>query len=181
MKTKCLFLVFIISLLCSCSASKTKATTEQIQALNQLVDGRKFTIESEWALPSVTNGMIAAQNVRLLAPGNSANRIHLLDQPNQLTIHADFVQAELPYFGEVQIPSGYMSSEDNNIIFDGHLKDYKAVRNNDNSYTLQFRTKSHSENFKVIIVVFPNLKTKMTLQGANRFPIQYSGRVLSSQ
>ncbi|MEM5566167.1 DUF4251 domain-containing protein [Psychroserpens sp. AS72] len=170
--------VFLLSfgLFLNCSASKTTATPSQIAALDELVENQSFVIESDWALPQTTNTLMALQNAGFFSTGDSASRISLSGNPNELKIDNETVSSQLPYFGEVQSTSGYNGS-DNSISFDGELKNYRVVKNDNSSYTIRFDARSHSENFDVIIHLYPNLRSEIILKGAKRFPIRYTGYV----
>lgn len=179
MKLK-LTLIFLVSaFLLSCSATKTKATPEQIQTLDRLVAEQSFKIESDWAMPQINRSISALQSRGLVAPGSNANRISLTGIANELKLEGEVISSQLPYYGEVQMPSGYMGSDDNSIVFDGNIKDYEVVKNENSSYTISFDAKSNNENYNVTIRLFPNLKSEMILKGAKRFPIRYTGYVVN--
>lgn len=177
MKSKSICLLVVSLLLLSCGTSKTKATPEQIEALHRLVESKSFRVESEWALPFLTNSMVAVQNAGVRVPGNSANRISLLEIPNTLQLKQNAISSQLPYYGEIQMPSGYMNTDQNDIVFEGEISNYKVVQHDNNSYTLRFDARSHNENYDVTITLFPNMRSEMVLRGAKRDPIRYSGRI----
>ena len=79
-------------------------------------------------------------------------------------------------FGEVQFTTGYNGSN-SSISFDGEMKDYRVVKNENSSYTIMFDARSNSENFDVIIHLYPNLRSEIILNGSKRFPIRYTGNV----
>ncbi|MFD2914214.1 DUF4251 domain-containing protein [Psychroserpens luteus] len=178
MKYNVIVFVLSLGLLLNCSSSKTTATPTQIAALDQLVYSKSFVIESDWALPQSTNTMMALQNAGFFSAGDSASRISLSGNPNELRLDNENVSSQLPFFGEVQSTSGYNGS-DNSINFDGTIKNYRVVKNDNSSYTIRFDARSHSENFDVIIHLFPNLRSEIILKGAKRFPIRYTGTVSS--
>ncbi|WP_052466973.1 DUF4251 domain-containing protein [Psychroserpens damuponensis] len=170
--------VFFLGLFFNCGSAKPTATPEQIARLDQLVKNQSFVIESNWALPQTTNTLMALQNAGFFSTGDSASRISLSGNPNELKIDNQTVTSQLPYFGEVQSTSGYNGS-DNSISFEGDWTDYRVVKNDNSSYTIRFDAKSHSENFDVIIHLYPNLSSEIILKGAKRFPIRYTGFVSS--
>lgn len=164
----------IICLLLSCAASKNNASQESIDALNQLVKEKHFRIESDWAYPRTTAAMQQVANSGLLGVGNSANAISLIGNHNHLTISGDSISSYLPYFGERQMHVGY-GGVDAAIEFKGLMSNYKTAINKDSSYTITFEAVSKSENFNVTVKIHPGLKSYMTLSGAYRFTIEYSG------
>lgn len=178
MRIKIVALICVFGIFVSCSSTKTKATPEQIKVLDELVKSKSFMIKSEWALPFVTNSMIALQNNGLNRSGNSANRISLHNISNELKLVGSTISSQLPYYGEVQMPSGYMNSENNDIVFDGDLKNLQVIQNKDSSYTFNFDAKSKNENYGVTITIFPNLRSEMTMRGAKRNLIRYTGRLV---
>jgi len=164
--------VFIIA----CSSTKTTATPQQLKTLDELVAHQNFSIESDYALPLVTNSLSALQNSGILAPGENIGRISLMNNANELVLKGSQISSKLPYFGEIQQSTGYNGS-DNSIVLDGEIKDYRVTKNKDGSYTLKFNAKSKGENFDVSIILYPNFNSEMTLKGAKRFPIRYTGYV----
>ncbi|WP_353780004.1 DUF4251 domain-containing protein [Winogradskyella sp. 3972H.M.0a.05] len=176
MKARLIAFLVITILFYSCSASKTKATPEQLQALNELIESKSFVIESEWAMPLVTSSLTAIQNSGLIAPNNNnINRINLLSNPNELRLEEGYITSQLPYYGEVQIPSAYNAMK-TGIALDSEIKNYKVQENKNGSYTVTFDAKSDTEHFDVTIQLWPSLKTEMTLNGAKRLAIRYEGK-----
>ena len=173
-------IMFVISLgfFLNCSSSKTTATPSQIAALEQLVENQSFVIVSNWAFPQTTGTMMALQNAGFFAAGDSASSISLIGNANELKLDNEIISSKLPFFGEVQSSSGYNGS-DSSIRFDGEMKDYRVVKNENSSYTIRFDARSNSENFDVIIHLYPNLRSEIILKGAKRFPIRYTGFVSS--
>jgi hypothetical protein len=176
MKYNVIVFVLSLGLLLNCSSSKTIATPSQIAALDELVENQSFVIESDWALPQTTNSLMALQNAGFFSAGDSASRISLSGNSNELRLDKDNISSQLPFFGEVQSTSGYNGS-DNSISFDGTIKDYRVVKNENSSYTIRFDARSNSENFDVIIHLYPHLRSEIILKGSKRFPIRYTGHV----
>ncbi|MEW4924609.1 DUF4251 domain-containing protein [Algibacter sp. 2305UL17-15] len=160
----------------SCKSSKSTATSAEIEALGTLVEAQKFIIESEWAYPQATNAMSQVLNSGLLPPGSNSGAINLIGNANFLKISGDSIYSYLPYFGERQMQVAY-GGMDSAIEFKGVMENYTATKNEDNSYTILCEAKSNSENFNVMIRLYPNLKSELNLRGASRFQIQYSGEV----
>tara|TARA_R110002049_G_scaffold87533_1_gene221884 strand:+ start:29900 stop:30460 length:561 start_codon:yes stop_codon:yes gene_type:complete len=165
--------IIIIAALFSCGASKTRVTYADIEALEALVKGRQFTIESDWAYPQTTGALQQILSSGLLQ-GASAGSINLIGNTNFLTISGDSISAYLPYFGERQMQVNY-GGGDSTIEFNGIMENYLVEKNKDQSYTISFEAKSHFENFNVYIRLFPSLKSNMVVNGASRFSIRYSG------
>jgi len=172
-------IVFLVStVFMTCSSSRGAATPQQLLILDDLVTNQSFVIISDRALPQSTGSLMVLQNSGLLAAGDSANSINLIGNANELKINKDVVSSKLPYYGEVQSNTGYNGSN-SSINFDGEMKEYRVTKNENNSYTIRFDARSHSENFDVIIHLYPSLRSEIILKGAKRFPIRYTGTVSS--
>lgn len=175
MKPVIFLMLTILMFTISCKSSKSKATSAQIKALETLVENKNYSIESDWANPQFSNAMQQVLNSGLLQPGNSAGAINLIGNPNFLTISGDSITSYLPYFGERQMNIGY--GRDGAIELKGIMENYTAVKGKHNRYNISFDAKSKSENFNVIITLFPNTKSDIQLIGNGRFPISYTGHV----
>tara|TARA_R110002072_G_scaffold17207_2_gene65735 strand:- start:821 stop:1366 length:546 start_codon:yes stop_codon:yes gene_type:complete len=178
MKPLAFFTLLIFILTLSCKSSKSKASDAQIKTLEILVENKNYTIESDWARPQVTNAMQQIVNSGLLPAGSSVNAINLIGNSNFLTISGDSITSYLPYFGERQMNVGY-GGTDSAIQLQGLLEDYEVVKGKNNRYTISFSARGKSENFRIKIVLFPNLKSDMQLTANGRFPISYTGHVES--
>jgi hypothetical protein len=168
-------IIFILALSCK---STNNYSDEQIKQLESIVENKNFTIESDWARPQVTYAMQQVLNSGILPPGSGSGAISLIGNANFLTISGDSINAYLPYFGERQMPTGYGGS-DSAIQLKGKLKDYTFEIEKNNSYLILFDAQNETENFNISIVLFPNRKSEIRVNSASRFPISYSGEVLS--
>lgn len=170
-------LVVIIALSFSCKSSKNILTASQIEAFNALISSRNYTIESNWAQPQLTAATAQVLNSGLLPPGSNAGAINLVGNSNFFTIKGDSVTSYLPFFGERQMQVAY-NGTDSAIQFNGLMEDYKEKVGKNDRKIISFNAKSNnSENFNVIVVVFPNMKSQIILNGTSRFTIRYSGEV----
>lgn len=176
MKRICFYSVLFAFILISCKSSKETVSPSQIAALNDLVASQKFTIESDWAYPQVTTAMSQVLTSQLLAAGNNASAVNLIGNANFLTIKGDSITSYLPYFGERQMQVAY-GGTDSAIQFNGIMEDLKVEDGKNNRKVISFKADSNSENFNVIITLFPNMKSQIMLRGASRFFIQYTGTV----
>ncbi|MDO6759480.1 DUF4251 domain-containing protein [Tamlana sp. 2_MG-2023] len=158
----------------ACGSSKTPLSQAEMDTLETLINKKNFTIESDWAHP--TASMAMQQASRMLGPGNNPSSINLISNSNFLTVSGDSITSSLPYFGERQAGGSY-GGGDSTIEFKGLMKNYKVEQKNNSSIDISFEAKSHSENFRVRINVFPNLKTDMMLSGNTRTVIRYTGEL----
>ena len=175
-KLSFLFTSLFMLLFLSCHTSKPTINQVDVDALNTLLNSRQFHIESHMAYPQVTMAMQQVLSAGVLGPGNMAGSISLIGNENFLKISGDSITSYLPYFGERQMQVNY-GGRDTGIEFKGIVKNYKTEKNNDHSYTVSFEAQSNSENFNVILRLFPNLNSDITLSGNARSPIRYSGFV----
>ncbi|WP_298497734.1 DUF4251 domain-containing protein [uncultured Algibacter sp.] len=170
----CVFLVVCLS----CKSSKSKFTETQINALETLITSRNYTIKSDWAKPQVTNAMQQVLNSGVLQPGNTAGAISLIGNDNYLTVSNDSVTSYLPYYGERQM--GTIYGDNGGIELNGILENYQVSKGKHQSYLVKFNASSKTERFNVIIQLFPNLKSEMSILSSSRFPISYTGIIKSS-
>jgi len=179
MKTINTYIVALLLILfCSCISSKSKATPEQLNALSTLVDSKRFEISSDMAYPQATSAMNSLQNSGLIAPGSNANQINLIGNVNYLRIVGDSIYAELPYFGERRMNASY-NGTDTSISIENVIENYAVEENlKDNSYIIYFNAKTQSEILQFNIIIYPSLKTSITLNGSTRTSIRYTGRVI---
>ncbi|MDT0558847.1 DUF4251 domain-containing protein [Ichthyenterobacterium sp. W332] len=176
MKIKIVFLLVLSLCLFSCASTKTSATAEQLRIFQSIIDGEPYIIESDFAFPQNTNAMMQLQNSGILNPSNrNMSRISLIGNPNQLTITGKEVSSQLPYFGEVQVPSRVNTN--NGIVLQGSVENYDVKEGKGGSYIINFNAKSTNEGFKVTIQIYPNLRIAMLLNGSKRLPIRYTGKI----
>lgn len=171
-----LFLLFIFS----CGSSKGQVTPEEIERLNKLVEEQAFEIESDWALPFTTNSLVSVQNSGLFPPGSQAGQINLTTTSNFFRIVGDSIASDLPYYGEVQFSAGHYGGGDGGIELIGEIEDLKIEKIEKNhSYRFKFNASSENEKFRVILILFPNGRSSLRINGFNRFPIEYTGNYSS--
>ncbi|GAA4969247.1 DUF4251 domain-containing protein [Algibacter aquimarinus] len=178
MKQAYYILILLFLVLFSCASSKSKASPKQIEDLAKLIDNKKFTIESTWAHPQVTNAMQQVLNSAFMQIGSNATSVNLIGNSNYLTISGDSISSYLPYFGERQMGVSY-NNNDSAIQLNGLLNDYKVEKNKNESYTLSFQSRNKQEAFNTSIIIFPNLRSEIIINSSSRFPIRYSGNIIS--
>ncbi|TXD84058.1 DUF4251 domain-containing protein [Subsaximicrobium wynnwilliamsii] len=168
--------VFIALSLFACGSSKSTATPAEIENLKKMVEQRAFEIESDYAYPVTTTALMSLQNAGLFLDGSNASSVSLIGNPNYLRVKGDSVFAELPYFGEVQMPS--YPSRDNGIHFKTLLEDYEANQNEKSkAYDLKFGANGTDESYNVFITLFPNGRSSIRISGSKRNSIEYTGEV----
>lgn len=172
------FVICVVSLtFMSCKSARSQATNEQIETLKNLVENRNFSLEFLWAYPQATGATQQVLNSKVLQAGSSAGAINLIGNSNFLTISGDTISSYLPYFGERRGSVAY-SGKDSAIQLDGVLENFKVSEGKHHSYSLSFDARSKSEHFKVVIRLYPNLKSYLTVIGDSRTSISYSGQLI---
>ncbi|MFB9057661.1 DUF4251 domain-containing protein [Mariniflexile ostreae] len=151
----------------------------QIQNLETLVAGRHFKIESDRAYPQSSYAMQQVLNSGIMQPGSSSGTINLIGNSNFLKVSGDSISSYLPYFGERQMQVAY-GGGDATIQLNGLVRNYQVKKNEKHGgYTISFEADSHAERFRVVLELFPNLKSEIRLSGASRHAISYSGQLSS--
>lgn len=179
MKSFQIIILLVVISFFSCKSASSKASDAQIKTLKNLVESKRFKIESDWAYPQTTRAVQQVLNAGLIQPGSTSGAINLIGNPNFLTISGDSITSYLPYFGERQINVSY-GGKDAAIQLDTNIENYKISNGKHGSYIISCNAESKSEHFNIIIELFPSLKSNIRLIGATRNPISYSGRVESA-
>ncbi|WP_281543273.1 DUF4251 domain-containing protein [Maribacter aestuarii] len=169
--------ILIVGLLFSCaSSSKLSSQGEQKEKLSHIIESKNFEIEVNWALPFTT---VSLQNVfNALAPiGSTAGRINLMGFSSFLKMKGDTISANLPYYGERQMGGGY-NTRDSGINFETAPDDLKIEYNDEkNRYELSFSAEQGTEDYRVNMVVLPNLNSYINVNSSQRFSIRYEGKI----
>ncbi len=180
MKTKYFLPGFIfVGMLIGCStASKGVLSEAERKALDNLVAQKSFHIESDWALPLMTQGLNAVANAGLFPPGSNASRVDLTGNPNYVKVIGDSIAVYLPYFGERQMGGGYANS-DSAIQYEGIPDNYEATWNEKKQrYDIRITMKHKTETYEMNLVLFPNLSCGINVNSSHRFSIRYNGDVM---
>ncbi|MGB5818402.1 MAG: DUF4251 domain-containing protein [Saonia sp.] len=171
-----LLLLGVLVLGCGTSP-KTTVPTAESKMLDEMVFQNAFQIESDWAMPLMTNSLNSIANSGLFPPGSNANRITLVGNDNYLKVNGDSISVYLPYFGERQMGGGY-NSDGSAIQFKGIPEDYRIVQNKRKKRReIRFKMKKNTETFVVTVMLFPNLTSNINVNSSHRFPISYSGTI----
>ncbi|MBT8320101.1 MAG: DUF4251 domain-containing protein [Eudoraea sp.] len=175
-----LWIAGIIWLLGSCSGSKTVVSEETIKELKQQADSRSIKVKAEWAIPLTTNALASVYTSGLLPPGSNVSRINLIATPNSFEIRGDSIYADLPYYGERRIVTGYPG--DNGISFKAPMENYKSEYvNKERSYRITFDVSDETERYDVTVKLFPRQQAVLLFYSSHRNPIRYEGIVDNPQ
>ncbi|MFD0932225.1 DUF4251 domain-containing protein [Psychroflexus salinarum] len=157
----------------SCGTSR-EVSAEDKSRLDQIINNQFFKIEAQFARPLTTNALSQIANAGLLAPGDNASRINLQGNSAYLKFEGDTVSADLPYFGERQMGGGY--SRNTGIEFEGVPKDLEIEKDADkNFYNIKFNISDETENYQIVLKLYPSLDAFININSSQRFPIRYDG------
>ncbi|MCE2612191.1 DUF4251 domain-containing protein [Flavobacteriaceae bacterium D16] len=174
-----LWIAGILWLLGSCSGAKN-VSEETVQELKQQADSRSIKVKAEWAIPLTTNALASVYTSGLLPPGSNVSRINLIGTPNSFEIRGDSIYADLPYYGERRIVSGYPGGE--GISFTGAIEDYKTdFDKKTGSYRITFDADDEVERYDITIRLFPGQRAVLMFFSTQRNPIRYEGIVDNPQ
>ncbi|NNE31293.1 MAG: DUF4251 domain-containing protein [Winogradskyella sp.] len=183
MKIKSLISVSFVLLIClSCAKkiSKTESRNSQVayNELKALVNSKSYSFNARSANPMQSNETIEVNNYLLSRTDNTGLRQDLSTNKSFISIKNDSIIGDLAYFGELRT-SSYNDAGNMNIKFKGMPYQYETIINDRaNEITVKFKIKGDSEDFNVIMVVFPNKNAKVSIYSSNRTAIQYLGEVL---
>lgn len=164
-----LFLVFI-----SCKSTKNTVSTEQIAVLKDVVALKNFEVLSDFAQPLALNaGVTGLQN--LMPPGSTINNISLIGNPNFFRVMNDSISMDLPYYGQQRMSRGYNSNI--GIKFEGKIDSYTETFNEKKkTFVLKYSLKGEEERYDVILTLFPNNTSMMSINSSHRTSINYNGK-----
>lgn len=173
-------LLITIAIMMSCaSSSKTTVTNFDTKVFDDMVANNVFEVELEWAQPQITRTVAQLGNSGLYPMGSNSGNISLLGNGNYIRLKGDRVEAILPYFGERQMGGAYNNNA-NGIEFNGVVDELKTDEGKKDSYIVKFDINDKNnptESYRVVIQLFPNLKSTVNINSNQRFPIRYRGKV----
>lgn len=173
----------VILLLVSCGSNKsfTEQDYADYQFLKEMIASQSFEIVSNFAAPKGSAAYSRVANSGVLGPGNSANTIDISSNPNKLTVSGNTIKGYFPYFGEQTFGSGYGSSSQSGIDFDGVPEDYQVDYNDrKQTATIVFKIRDENRNnetYSVTITLFKNNRSVVRILSPFRTSIDYLGRV----
>nr|WP_299173362.1 DUF4251 domain-containing protein [uncultured Allomuricauda sp.] len=172
-----LFLIFLLMVFGCGSQKQIVPSAAQVEALNAIVEDRAFVIDITVARPLATGAVSRIANSGLLPPGSNVSRIDLTGMSSYLRVTNDSVFAEIPYYGERQLPTTY-NANNTGVQFKNIPEDFEIAQNNrTHGYTVRFNVGNGTEAFAVIAEIFPDLSSTVNVNSSHRTPIWYSGEV----
>ncbi|MBO0323176.1 DUF4251 domain-containing protein [Muricauda sp. CAU 1633] len=158
-----------------CGGTKTTASAEEIEALDNLVANRSFEIQARWARPMPSQALNSISNAQLLPNGSNASRIDITGNASYLRLVGDQVEADLPYYGERQMSGGY-DPQRTGIQFEGPPENLQIERNSKTmGYTMRFNINNGIESFQVVAQLMPSRASSFSIVSSHRTQIRYEG------
>ncbi|RMA64300.1 DUF4251 domain-containing protein [Ulvibacter antarcticus] len=167
----------VLLILVGCKGSDGVVNSVEAQQTQAMLDAGNFEIDLKTANPLASNELNQLQNSGLLGVGNSAGRINLIGITSYLQFKGDNLKVYLPYYGTRRM--GVTMGRDNGAIeFDGVPTDYKSTYNEQKGRTqIDFSMREGSENYDVIITIYPNRNAFVNINSSQRNSISYDGVV----
>ena len=173
---RCIAIISVFCLLLACGTTNVGSTTND-EMLESMISQKSFEIIAESATPQNTVAINAVANSGLLAPGNTLGFINLAGNTNYLRAHGDSISAYLPFFGERRMGGAY-GSQRGGIEFDGKPSDYTFKKGKKNAHEIRFTIndkENKAEQYRVLIYLFPNLRTTININSTHRTTMMYRG------
>ena len=149
---------------------KSTATIAEIENLQKVVDEKNFEITANSATPIAFANTRGLEN--LLPPGSNTANINLINIQNHIKVQNDSLFIDLPYYGELQIVTGYNS--DSGIDFEGIPTTSKFEFNkNKSAYEIDYVVQLKNETLKIFITLFANKRCSFSINSSNRTSITY--------
>jgi hypothetical protein len=170
-----LLLGVISTLWLGCGSTKNIPLNTELQ---RMLEEKSFEIRSDWASP--TNTVFAVSNTNLFPPvGSNPNNIDIRGNSTFFKVHGDSISADLSFFGQVQLAGSRYLPRNNNIVFHTIPENYKMTYDEKkNRFKIDFRIKHRQEAYRVIILIYNNFKTNMSINSSHRSTVHYRGEVL---
>ena len=161
---------FLLLIFINSCGSQSNISPANVQ---NLLDKGEFTFMAEHANP--TNYDVI--NVMNSLPNGSASRMLTLDSGYTIQLKKDEVEVTLPYFGRM-----YTSSMKGDNSFRFTSKEFTVNRSvgSKGSSVFTVLPTDQKEVSRIVIEVFKNGKTYVSIQATDRQPISYDGYIMDN-
>ena len=167
---KILSVLIAVSFFNSCGTQSTIAP-EQV---NNLLQSKEFTFMAEKANP--TNYDVV--KVMNSLPNSSASQMLNLDSGYTLEITKDKITAQLPYFGRMYNPT--YGNEKNSYRFTSKDFTINEASGKKGSAVFTILPKDQQNIRKMVLEVYPNGKSYLTIDSNDRQMISYDGYIMQN-
>lgn len=168
---KIAFAFSLLVIMGSCS-TQTKVPSEKV---NMLLQNQEFTFMAERAIP--TN--IDVINVMNSLPNSSSARILNLDYGYTLVIKKDEIVATLPYYGRMFTPSFDINKNSYRFTSKDFTINKTAGKKGSSIYTISLSDQPNIR--KMILEVYGNGKSYLSMNSNDRQPISYDGYIMENE
>lgn len=168
----------IIWLVGGCQSTAAPLSTEQQARLDKLVENREFVFDAKYAMPLSSQAYISAANMGFtMARGNSPTNINLTGDGYYLRMYGDSVEIYLPYFGTRENITNYNNM--GSIDIKASIEDFRE-RRTPKGHEMEFFAREGYERFRLILNIFPNSQSQLSLFSPQRDVIRYAGKLHQS-
>lgn len=168
-KFKIFYFIFSVLFFYNC---KSTVTVAEITALNNVISKKSFEITANSATPISFANTRGIENI--LPPGSNAAIVNLASIQNFIKIKNDSLLLNLPYYGELQIVSGYNSEA--GLKFEGIPSESNISFNEKkNNYLIRYKVKAKNESLQIVITMFASKRCSFSINSSNRTTISYDG------
>lgn len=165
----------IIWLVGGCRSGAVPLSAEQQTRLDNLVEDREFVFDARYAMPLASQAYISASNMGFtMARGNSPTNINLTGDGYYLQMDGDSVEIYLPYFGTRENITNY--NNQGSIDIKASIEEFKE-RRTPKGHEMEFFAREGYERFRLILMVFPNEQSQLSLFSPQRNVIRYAGKL----
>lgn len=151
------YILALLAVMLACNTSKVPSAEEleKERKIEEKVTGKNLTVEVSQAIPM---------------RGRSIN----LTSMYELRIKNDSAYAHLPYFGVAH--SAPYGGGEGGVRFDSEMEDYSLKPAKD-GWDIKFNIKSREYNYSVLLSVFKNGNSSISVNSYQRDPISFYGKV----
>ncbi len=170
------FLLVITVFFISCKSAKNTITPEQMALFDEMISKKEIDIEFIWAQPSgLFNNVRGIEN--LLPNGSTVGSISLIGNDNYLKIIKDSIAMDIPYYGEQQLSSSSSYGTSGiGLAYNGIPEKFSETFNKKrNRYVLKYTMKAKTEILDIILYLYPNYSTTLSVNSSHRSTINYNG------
>ncbi len=176
-----LIIILAFVLIWNCGSTKNEdvrySKEKQLNELKQHLAAKSFKFIAETAHPMQTYAVTQVTNALLRNTGNTAGTIFLTGRGDYMKLMGDTITAELSYFGESRIVSS-TDPRDTGINFEAKALNFTTTENkNKKSLNLEFDVKTKTDYYNIIMRIYPNKRTNIIVNSANRTSIRYGGEI----
>jgi hypothetical protein len=168
MKSKIIFLIFLMSLVLTSAYSQQKSKKElkeeeklqKQQQIETLINSKNFVFKARYALPM------------------GARQVDLTSNPNYVKFNPDLLDGYMPFFGTATSGIGY--GGDNSVKFRDKPESFNIVKNKKN-FQIDAKVKGENDIYRISLSVSFEGSSSMSIMSNNRSTISYQGEIFPAE